>query len=457
LKPTLLIALAAALAMPAAICAAAAPDIEDMPLHAAPAGKTYHLMPDVTEQQPGNGAPIYMVAAQRGPDDVAADAILGKLQDVDLPMAELAKKDIDKELAPFAERIALVDIAARREYASWDWTLREQGIALSLPYLNQMRRNANILSQRARWQIARHDWDGAAHTLQTGFAMAGHLREHALLIQGLVQIGIQWVFLERVREWTQEPGAPNLYWALTDLPTPMADMHAISQWEQAMLYFTFPQLDPAKRSHMSAQDWSEVFKQVNKLDTWNPKQALTRTELAFRVAAAMGDAKRALAASGIPQKELDAMTVNQLVGLYWADDYDRAAAAAWQAWQLPWWQADSRLPAIKPDSIDAGEREKKSNPFLSAIEPTRRSRLQFARIERNVEALQIIESIRAYAGKHDGKLPASLDDLTDMPVPTDAVTGKPFIYHTDGASATLELTSDDPKSPGTNYHITFSR
>jgi hypothetical protein len=43
-----------------------------------------------------------------------------------------------------------------------------------------------------------------------------------------------------------------------------------------------------------------------------------------------------------------------------------------------------------------------------------------------------------YAASHDGKFPATLDDITEVPVPTDPLTGEPFPYRLEGATARIE-------------------
>jgi len=50
--------------------------------------------------------------------------------------------------------------------------------------------------------------------------------------------------------------------------------------------------------------------------------------------------------------------------------------------------------------------------------------------------LRCVEALRIHAAEHDGKLPVSLADIK-LPLPVDAVTGKPFVYKLDGATAIL--------------------
>ncbi len=60
-------------------------------------------------------------------------------------------------------------------------------------------------------------------------------------------------------------------------------------------------------------------------------------------------------------------------------------------------------------------------------------------MERRIAALQCVEALRLYAGSHDGKFPDKLSDVTEVTVPDDPVTKKPFSYSRTGSEAVLEL------------------
>ena len=62
---------------------------------------------------------------------------------------------------------------------------------------------------------------------------------------------------------------------------------------------------------------------------------------------------------------------------------------------------------------------------------------QRARLQRRLAALQIVEAIRLYAAAHNGNLPDTLDDIRDVPIPHDPVTGKSFNYTSNGVVAQL--------------------
>jgi hypothetical protein len=81
------------------------------------------------------------------------------------------------------------------------------------------------------------------------------------------------------------------------------------------------------------------------------------------------------------------------------------------------------------------------------------------RLERNLAALRVVEALRLHAAAHEGKLPDKLSEVTEVPLPDDPGTGKPFGYSRDGDTATL--TSEVPNEPvpnnGVRYRLTLRK
>jgi hypothetical protein len=73
--------------------------------------------------------------------------------------------------------------------------------------------------------------------------------------------------------------------------------------------------------------------------------------------------------------------------------------------------------------------------YLTA--PFQKVFLARGRVERRLEGVRCLEAIRLYAAAHDGRLPRSLTDVTEVPVPVDPITHKPFEYQTHGEKGSL--------------------
>jgi len=80
------------------------------------------------------------------------------------------------------------------------------------------------------------------------------------------------------------------------------------------------------------------------------------------------------------------------------------------------------------------------------------------KVEREIAVIKCIEAIRLYASSHDSKLPDSLADITEPPIPKDPLTGKPFIYKITQNTATLKSPpSDDPADSGLRFNINLKK
>ena len=80
------------------------------------------------------------------------------------------------------------------------------------------------------------------------------------------------------------------------------------------------------------------------------------------------------------------------------------------------------------------------------------------KIEREIDALRVVEALRNYAAGHHARLPETLDKITDVPVPNDPFTGKPFHYELADGVATLSakgvsVLDRDQERACIRYHI----
>jgi hypothetical protein len=83
------------------------------------------------------------------------------------------------------------------------------------------------------------------------------------------------------------------------------------------------------------------------------------------------------------------------------------------------------------------------------------------RVERHLAALRCVEALRLHGAGHDGQLPARLDEVRAVPLPTDPVTGKGFdaLYRRDGARAVLDVPAvpGQPAVTGRRYELNQPR
>src|SRR5207248_7742508 len=113
--------------------------------------------------------------------------------------------------------------------------VKTDGTSLLLPDLQKMRELANSLRDRFRDEVAARRFDDALTTAKTMFAMSRHMGEHPTLIGDLVAIAIAYVTIGPLEEMLEQPGCPNLYWALTNLPSPLISLDKGLEGERVLI------------------------------------------------------------------------------------------------------------------------------------------------------------------------------------------------------------------------------
>ena len=72
--------------------------------------------------------------------------------------------------------------------------------------------------------------------------MARHAGEAPTLINALVGMAICGIMNNELMQFIQQPGAPNMYWPLTDLPQPLIDPRKGYHGERLSVMGLFPGL-----------------------------------------------------------------------------------------------------------------------------------------------------------------------------------------------------------------------
>jgi hypothetical protein len=410
----------------------------------------YRLLPDLREQTPGNAIMLYHRASStewhfyrnnKNWPETIDKALEGPLKDMPV-----------KDVAWLRESWMMreVDRAARRVNCDWELSerIREEGFRLLLPDVQEMRQRARMLAVRARLELADRNFDQAAYSLRTGFALARHTGDGPTLIHGLVAVASAMVMTGQVETWIQIPNSPSLYWALTDLPTPFIDFRKPLQGERIMLDNILPGLreclaDPTR----PAKSVSELHHMVKKIAEVSETPKATSELSALVIAAKYPEAKRFLGQHGWTAAQIDAVPAMQAVLMHEAFEYDRFFDGYAKAANLPYPQAQALMRQVMVD-LGATFKQPIARPILAGLwlPAVERVFASKARLDRQIAVLRVIEAIRLHAAANGGKLPVSLAAITIVPVPLDPALGVPFSYTLNGDKASL--TSEAPPGSG---------
>jgi hypothetical protein len=390
----------------------------------------YQLLPEVGELNPGNPAQWYVRCFQEqrnfffGKEATAERARYRSMPLAELPAARLRQYG--------GGALTQADWGARLDALDWQALQRVQtdGLDLLLPEVGPLRILAAALQVRFRAEAAGRHFDDAVRTAKTMFALARHLGEYPAEAANLVGLSVADLALDTLEEMVQQPGCPNLYWALTDLPGPLVDLRKGFQGYRAQVAAEFRLLrDDAP---MTEAEVDKVVGRLSGVMGFARSQAgraprNLRGDLGARVndPERVRAARRRLIEAGCAWTLVFWLPPAQVILMDEKREYDARRDEALKLLALAPWQIDGDERGTGRDGLFAD--------LLPHVIPARRAQ---ARLEQRVALLRHVEALRLYAAGHGGQPPAALADVP-VPLPTDPFTGQPFTYRVDGPTAHL--------------------
>jgi hypothetical protein len=420
------------------------------------ASQRYRLAPDSLDMKTANAAPLLMRAAlvERQVSQRWTPKQETKWLYSELPREEAALQEVRTFLGHYSPMLSLVDQAAHCTYCDWGFPpMTIQTIPdLPLGEIQAMRQVAGFLALRYRLQVHDNKLDEALQTLCTGLALARHVGNSDFLIQDLVGVAIATIFLGKVEEFIQLPGAPNLYWALTQLPTPLVDCRRSIRQEMNTFARSFPQLRKLTRGPMSVEQVNQIADQmIAGLRAVSGDQGASDPYWSGRLGVAtlsiklFPEAKKALLDQGLTAEQIQAMPSLQVVLLYLQEQYEEFKEDILKWLALPPWQGRAGFELASRRNYKI-LREK--NPLLALLLPAIEKvyQAQF-RVDWRVAGLRTAEALRLYASSHQSLPPAKLSDITEVPLPINPYTGHDFsdAYQVKDGVGVLELIALYPR------------
>ena len=323
----------------------------------------YQLLPELQEMNPGNAAQAYLQCfMEQNNFFYRKDAVENreKWQTMplkDLPMKELREFGYGKGSGPLRR----ADYAARLDKVDWQMLLKEkkEGIKLLLPELQPLRTLGSALKVRFRVEVAERRFDDALVTAKTLFALARHLEEHPTLISELVGIAIAYMAIGPLDEMIQQPGCPNLFWALTDLPKPLISTRSGCQGERILLADLFALLDD--RAPMTEAQLKEAVERVQEvlIDIRDPDAKKGVDEWRggrLKDESYVAGARKRLIEFGLPAEGVKQFPPLQALLLDDKITYQLRRDEGQKAMSLPYWQAEPLFIAWSRPRHDAEEK-----------------------------------------------------------------------------------------------------
>ena len=236
-------------------------------------------------------------------------------------------------------------------------------------------------------------------------------------------------------ELVAQPDAPNMYWAIAQLPHPIISGVAAMETQLSMFENLMPEFTEIDESQWSDQRWKrvaiEVFETLADAKTLGSASGETGEKLDAKALflkaslAGVTTAKKRLLAAGTDAMKIEKMSVSQIMLLDAKHEYEKAKSEFQTMIYMP--IPDSilmqrrRNEAYSPESLQNNLGANIFNTFGPL-----NLHLQVAAVQQELDLIRIIEAMRLHAAE-TGSLPLSLDEIKSVSIPLDPVTGKPFV------------------------------
>jgi hypothetical protein len=367
--------------------------------------------------------------------------------------------------------------AFERSDCDWGLGVRElRGIDVVnflLPEFQDSRELARLMGLRTRLAIAERRYDDAIAVMENQYRLGHDVATVPFLVCGLIGIAIDSMNNGIMLDLIANPGTPNMYWALTELPQPLVDLQPAARFEMDFGPRMFPFIDAAETAEHAPEEWNRLFTSAVRdfakisgelVSMQGGESDIPRLDEIKAGIAATGlgligytHAKEQLVTQGMDQNRVEKMAVGQVLAIYtericrqFTDEYEKL-------WYLPFAEAKQASQALNAklrnaNFIHGSDADRELLPIVTLLMPAIQAvRSAQVRLERDVASLRVVEALRMYAADHDGKLPKTLDEITAVPIPPNPATGNSFEYRLDGTTAVLEL----PPSDGLNFSRRF--
>jgi hypothetical protein len=418
----------------------------------------YQLLPELRELNPGNPVQGYVRCfAEQQNFFFSKQSVEDRAKYQSVPLAELPKNL--HEYGGGALRQA--DWAARLDTADWQILQRVQteGMDLQLSELGPLQVLGAALHVRFRGQVAGRHFDDAVRGAKTLLALARHLGEYPTEAANRAGMSAAHLALGALEEMVQQPGCPNLYWALTDLPSPLVDLRKGAQGDCALLAAELRLLrDDAPMTEAQVENLvSRLSGMIGfaREQAGRPPRSLLRARLKARVQdpeKVRGARDHLVKAGSTGKGDGTSLSAPQV----WMATLSERLRAAALVEKFPPAQVilldakreyevrrdeGLKLLALAPWQIDAlagsAEQGHGGDGLLADLLPrVIEARRMQGRLEQRIRLLRHVEALRLYAADHKGRLPEKLSDIP-VPLPADPFTGRPFPYKVEGATAQL--------------------
>lgn len=349
-------------------------------------------------------------------------------------------------------------MAAQRRQCDWGWDVEDirgpELMSFLLQEVQVSRSLSRALILQTRLALAEKRIEDAIGFLRLNYRLSRDVAREPMLICNLVGIAIANMGNWEVIELIAQPGSPNLYWAMTELPRPFIEIRNSVRTEMALGLRTFPFILDAETAEYSPEEWSRRlakafidFGAVSSIGVQTPHHRMTIARIGVTGMSmfAYPSAKQRLTGDGMDRKLVERMPVGKVIAVDSLRQYRRIADGSEKWLYVPFRVARKRestelIHTGGPEAaLTRGFGYVVASFMLPAIQSARDAEQRFVW---QMNGIRTVEAIRMHAAKAGG-LPRSLDEIDIVPLPENPATGASYEYTLHGETAVLDLPFGD--------------
>lgn len=424
----------------------------------------HRLMLREIDLKHGNAAPYYYRAFMGGLDaeKAVADTFGEEYQtwySHDARLDELPLEKLHEAVQIWSGPIMNnLRMAAQKRQCDWGWNVEDirgpELMSFLLEEVQVSRSLSRVLMLQTRLALAEKRTGDAIDMLRLNYRLGRDVAREPMLICDLVGIAIAGIGNMGVIELIAQPGSPNLYWALTELPRPLIDIRNSMRTEMSLGLRTFPFVLDAETAEYSPEEWSRRlakafldFGTISRIGVQNSPYRMTVARIGVTGMSlfAYPGAKQRLIDNNMDRDRVEQMPVGKVIAVDSLHQYRRIADGLEKWHYVPFRVARERKST---DSVHAGGPEAAlargfgyvvASYLLPAIRAARDAE---QRLVWQMNGIRTVEAIRMHAAKA-GTLPTSLDEIDAVPLPENPATGASYEYTHHGETAVLDLPFSD--------------
>jgi hypothetical protein len=302
--------------------------------------------------------------------------------------------------------------------------------------------------------MAENRTDDAVKILGQLIAMGPHLCQEPFLVSNLVGAACVNIGLDKAYYLSEHPSAPNLYWAIAQLPKPLIQIEQSLAFEREFLFEQVKALREVDTIPKPDGYWSEFIDRftaaIQGIGTpFDRMESIGKAGITLAIGSNVPIAREYLVeVEGMSNDALDKLPNAQIFFLAIRRFYERYRDEEFKYSFLPE-NARNKAKATSTGIAELSQRygliTLPTSVFLPAVQAAQGASL---RTQQQLAMWQTIEAIRHHLATHDNRLPATLDEL-ELPAPSDPLTNGPFEYAIHAAGATLK----GAENPGLQYQL----